>query len=409
MSQSLELNIKTKSDVPAVMGKAASAAKSFGRSVSDVKSQSDGAFGGIAAKITAMFSATVLFDRALGFVIKTFTTFGRVADQVDKSGISAEDFQRFSYAAEQAGVSVSALAKATRQLRVEMAAAANGDKTKVELFKALGISMDQIKAGDASAAFLAISAALTGSADDSERLLIATTFFGDKIGNDILPLLGNYGQLLKDISAAPVVDAKTLKTIGDATDKMQRLNNTFMVLIANIIRAYEVYSNFNQKVSEKASGIISAVEEKIGIKGFFLSAVGSVLKTNANPLMVPAAITSAILDGNNAPTPSVEDKPNQKTAAILAAIKASKQMDDKAAKVAKAEVAHSPDGNVIGVGSNPVLSAMHEQTEIAKQQLSYLRSIASSGVNNSPSPSLTDKGATPITPATRSQPQILNK
>ena len=64
-------------------------------------------------------------------------------------------------------------------------------------------------------------------------------------------------------------------------------------------------------------------------------------------------------------------------------------------------------GNVIGVGANPVLSAIHEQVELAKQQLEYLRMIASKGDKAGPPADLTEKGATPDTPASPSRLSLL--
>ena len=64
-------------------------------------------------------------------------------------------------------------------------------------------------------------------------------------------------------------------------------------------------------------------------------------------------------------------------------------------------------GNVIGVGANPVLSAIHEQVELAKQQLEYLRMIASKGDKAGPPADLTEKGATPNTPASPSRLSLL--
>jgi hypothetical protein len=67
----------------------------------------------------------------------------------------------------------------------------------------------------------------------------------------------------------------------------------------------------------------------------------------------------------------------------------------------------SVSGNVIGVGANPVLSAIHEQVELAKQQLEYLRMIAAKGDSAGPPPDLTDKGATPATPSSPSRASLL--
>jgi hypothetical protein len=81
--------------------------------------------------------------------------------------------------------------------------------------------------------------------------------------------------------------------------------------------------------------------------------------------------------------------------------KEEKPKGDKEVKVS------SDTGNVIGVGSNPVLSAIHEQVELAKQQLEYLRMIAAKGDKAGPPPDLTEKGATPSTPSSPSRASLL--
>lgn len=384
MAQSLELNIKTTSDVPAAMDKATRATTSFGRSVDSVKGKATGAFGGIAGKLTSMFGAAVLFDRALGFISKTFSEFGKVADQVDRSGISAEDFQRLAYAAEQSGVSVTALAKATRQLRVEMANAAGGDEKKLKMFQALGLSMEQLKAGDASAAFLAISAALSGSADESERLLIATTFFGDKIGNDILPLLGDYARLSKDMSEAPVINAKTLKAIGDADDGLQRLSNTFKVLIANIVRAYDEYSKFAEKVAGGIAGVAFKVYEKIGLGDVAPKVAQGLLKNN----QITGSLVAAGADGSVSRSSSTSSEPtvaNKEAAAkILSAIKNANPMASEDAAKAKGANFKGPEGygNVIGVGSNIAIEMAQMQIDELKRHTELLQMIAAKNVTS---------------------------
>ena len=85
-----------------------------------------------------------------------------------------------------------------------------------------------------------------------------------------------------------------------------------------------------------------------------------------------------------------------------------KDEDAKNAKMPDADMkASHVSGNVIGVGANPVLSAIHEQVELAKQQLEYLRMIASKGDKAGPPADLTEKGATPNTPASPSRLSLL--
>lgn len=395
MSQKLEYELKGKSDVEQVTGRAKKSVETLGQSFK--KAGDD-----IIKKFTGMFAGAVLFDKALNLISGTFKELGEVADQVDRSGLSSDQFQRLAYAAQQSGVSISVLAKATRQLRVDMAEAAAGTGKKVEMFKALGISLEQLKSGDATAVFVAIAKAMSDSSDDSERLLIATALFGDKIGNDIIPLLGNFEKLQRDIANAPIVDAKTLKLIGDYNDGVDRLNSGLKVMIANLFGVYDAYYKWSSKVAEDIASGMFGILNKFGIGG-----VASNVVQGAMPLTPIgfAAVKSGLADGNVQPTAATPTTSSgDKAKAILDVIKATQKTEKDKAADTKGQTggnsATSVSGNVIGVGQNPVVTAIHEQTELAKQQVEYLRMIASKNPATPPA-NLTEKGGTPVTPATR--------
>jgi len=393
MSQKLEYELKGKSDVEQVTGRAKKSVDSLGESFK--KAGKD-----IGNKIAGWFAATVLFDKALGFVTNTFKELGAVADQVDRSGLSAEQFQGLAFAAQQSGVSVSALAKATRQLRVDMAEAAAGTGKKVEMFKALGISLEQLKAGDATAVFLAISKAMAGSADDSERLLITTAFFGDKTGNDILPMLAEYEKLTQDIANAPIVDAKTLKMIGNYNDGMDSITAKMKVFVAYIFAAYDAYSKFTAKIAEGFATFGFNIADKVSPGGTASGFAQGALKYN--PATAPLVAMGA--DGATKQTgPAASDaKKGEAAKAILAAIGAAGKDEKSKAADSKGASASSVSGSVIGVGQNPVVSALQEQQGIAREQLACLQVIAGRTNGAAVDPNLTNKGATPNTPATRS-------
>lgn len=395
MGQKLEYELKGKSDVDQVTGRAKKSVESLGESFK--KAGKD-----IGNKIAGWFAATVLFDKALGFVTNTFKELGAVADQVDRSGLSAEQFQGLAFAAQQSGVSVSALAKATRQLRVDMAEAAAGTGKKVEMFKALGISIEQLKSGDATSVFLAISKAIEGSANDSERLLISTTFFGDKIGVEILPMLAEFQKLSKDIANAPIVDSKTLKLIGQYNDDVDKLNARLKVLTANLFSVYKAYFQWSSKLTEDIASGMFGVLNKVGI-----GAAASKAATTMLPISGPVAIAgvlSGITDGSTSPTgPAASDaKKGEAAKAILAAIGAAGKDEKAKAADTKDKTASAVSGSVIGVGQNPVVSALQEQQGIAREQLACLQVIAGRTNGAAVDPNLTNKGATPNTPATRS-------
>jgi hypothetical protein len=396
MSQKLEYELKGKSDVEQVTGRAKKSVETLGQSFK--KAGDD-----IVKRLTGMFAGAVLFDKALSFISNTMSDLDKVADQVDRSGLSAEKFQQLAWAAKMTGVELSVVAKATRQLRVDMAEAANGTGKKVEMFKALGVTMEQLKSGDATAVFLAISAAMAGGADDSERLLITTALFGDKIGNDIMPMLADFQKLQKDIADAPIVDAKTLEAIGKYNDGMDRLNASMVKLVAGIFSAYDAYNKWMQKVSEHAATGIFRVLNFFGMGGAASDAV-----TTMVPLSGPmgAALTTMGADGSTTPArgTAAPAGASERTRALLEALKKNdkgekeKSADTKGA--AGANASSNISGNVIGVGQNPVVSAIHEQIELNKQQVEYLRILATIEPGAT-STRFTNKGATPSTPATR--------
>lgn len=375
MSQKLEYELKGKSDVEQVTGRAK-------KSVDELQNSFQKAGTEISKKLAGMFSAAVIFDRALNFVVKTVREFGEVADKAEQSGLSFEQWQRLAYAANQSGVSVQSLAKATRQLRTDMAAGAGGDQKMVERFQALGITMEQLKSGDASAVFIAIAAALAGSADESDRLLITTTFFGDKIGSEILPMLSEFKKLQKDIADAPIVDEKTLKVLADYNDKIDRIILKMKVFVATLLKINEF---LNPRGAE-----VDPVTKQI-VPGWRMNEIDKereeARKKNAPSTSSQSKAVLDVISKQNGGKP-----------------KEVKSETDKAANTkgsTPSGTASSVSGNVIGVGQNPVVSAIHEQVEIAKQQLDYLRIMATKGANAGPPADLTDKGATPNTPAKR--------
>lgn len=82
-----------------------------------------------------------------------------------------------------------------------------------------------------------------------------------------------------------------------------------------------------------------------------------------------------------------------------------KEEEEAKIKAAKKETPSamqgSVSGNVIGVGANPVVTALQEQQAIAREQLAVLQVIASNGMQG-PSADVTASGATPRTPANTS-------
>ena len=356
MAQKLEYEIKGTSDVEQVTNRAK-------KSVDDLNSKFNKFGKDLLGKFVGFTAAAAMFDRVLNFVGDTFREFGEIADQVEKSGLSATQFQSLAFAAQQTGVSINSLAKATRQLRMDMAEAAAGSASQLAKFQALGLTMEQIKSGNADAVFKALSVAMSDASSESERLTIAQGFFGDKVGNEIIPMLNDVARLQKDIARAPIVDEATLKMLGDYNDKMDALIAKFKVLVAL------TFGLAVNKYTPWGAGLFVAQQS-----------VNSMLGEDNKNTAAPAKTITA--------------------SKLVDVLKKPEKVEKEKAANLKETSATSVSGNVIGVGQNPVISVMHEQIELAKQQRDYLAIIAAKGQPAGSPGDITNKGATPVTPAT---------
>jgi hypothetical protein len=175
-------------------------------------------------------------------------------------------------------------------------------------------------------------------------------------------------------------------------------------MIANLFGVYDAYYKWSSKVAEDIATGMFGILNKFGIGGAASNAV-----TNMMPLtpLGFAAVKSGLADGNVKPTSAASTTPSgDRAKAILDVIKSGQKTEREKAADTKGQSgqsggtsATSVSGSVIGVGQNPVVSAIHEQTELAKQSVEYLRMLATKTPNTPPA-NLTEKGGTPVTPAT---------
>jgi hypothetical protein len=111
----------------------------------------------------------------------------------------------------------------------------------------------------------------------------------------------------------------------------------------------------------------------------------------------------ALIGGDAAKANWEETQRKQK----LAAERIRKEEEEAKVKAAKQtgkeglSAPNSISGNIIGVGQNPVVTALQEQQAIQREQLAYLQIIASNKTA-SPAADVTASGATPSTPANAS-------
>lgn len=313
MARKLELDLVAKSNADVVLNRVRKAADNFGAD--------------LVKKFTAAFGAMALFDKFTGFAIQNFREFGQLADQISKSGLASDQFQMLAYAAKQSGADVKDVTKAVRELNTAIAEAKlKPEGQKGRALVALGFSPEQIAAGTIKATdvFLQLSKAMETVTSDADKVAIATALLGDKVGQNLIPMLeGGRAELLKLFGDAPIVGGAALKSIDEANDKVD---------------------TFTAKIKGLAAQVQAAAIDLFNMtKGFSAGPLGAFLFKGLN-------------QGQQTPAVPPSDIPAPDAKALI----------NSQAK-ATAEATSSLGSGVIGVGASPQIAVMMEQTDVLKE------------------------------------------
>lgn len=121
-------------------------------------------------------------------------------------GLTTERYQELAYAVERTGGSTEDLATLLTKLTLAQQGAAAGSQAQIDAFKALGLSMDQVKSADPAELLRLVADGMARTASSTERLAAANAIFGDDLARKVIPIL----TLGADGLAALGVEAKQL-------------------------------------------------------------------------------------------------------------------------------------------------------------------------------------------------------
>jgi len=191
----------------------------------------DGALGKFGSNLGKMIGGFVAFDRIVGMVsdkfMRAFEWGSGLQDAAAAVGLSVDQFQRLEYAARQSGVETGKLQRAMLDLRKIVRDAAGGNQQAVAIVEALGFTQEQAANGsiDYMDALLRVSASVSAASTEQEKFNILTAVFGDRIAQELIPVLSKYAELKAKIAEAPVLneqDAEMLDRMGDRWDTFGR-------------------------------------------------------------------------------------------------------------------------------------------------------------------------------------------
>ena len=114
-----------------------------------------------------------------------------LAEKAGDLGVSVEEYQKLSNAADKAGMSIDKVAKAYTEIQKLLASATGEGNSTAKMLETLGFAADDIAKGLVKPMDVIekLGAAMLGAKDDSTAFKIATAVLGDTLAKDLLPQL----------------------------------------------------------------------------------------------------------------------------------------------------------------------------------------------------------------------------
>jgi hypothetical protein len=125
-------------------------------------------------------------------------------------GLSVEEYQRLSNAADKAGMSLDKVAKAYTEVQKLLASATGDGNSTAKMLESLGFAADDIAKGLVKPMDVIekLGAAMLGAKDDTTAMRIATAVLGETLAKDLLPQLKAAMDLASGFKEDPGISAE---------------------------------------------------------------------------------------------------------------------------------------------------------------------------------------------------------
>lgn len=209
--------------------------------------------------------ATVAAGALLGLGVKAINAASDINDASKRVGMSAEEYQKWAYAAKISGVETDKLEALMKKQQTTFANATEGNKAASEAYQKLGINIKGLTSGDA---FNKAISALASMQDETARNALANDLFGKSYA-DLAPLLaegaGGIDALKQEAADLGMVMSNDTVAAGDNLgDTIDKLKGAFMGIVNTLGASLFPYI---QQLADKI------LENKDVIAGYITSAV----------------------------------------------------------------------------------------------------------------------------------------
>lgn len=287
-----DINVKIGGDTSALDKKIGGLKKSFNKLGPAVAI-------GIAAGTAAITAMTAK-------IIELGDNIGKAAKRM---GVSAESFQKLSFAAERAGSSANDVEKAFKRMSSVIVDAENGLTESKRALAALGLSFDDLKGKKPEEQFDIIAERLALVEDFSLKSATAQDVFG-RAGTAIIPMLENYKQLGDELErVGGIMSNEAVEAAEKLKDDLTDLERTTTALAAN--------SGFIAWLADISGGFNSILKSGNAVENMFRNIISSLADSKLAKLSGIGLVASGLevaglgvkeQEGTGAITPEMEAK-----------------------------------------------------------------------------------------------------
>lgn len=182
----------------------------------------------VAGFVTGVAAASA----AIGALVVKFVDAGsEIDDNAQKLGISTESYQYWSLVLQRAGTDASQLSMAIRNMTTFTQELSEGNADALLTLQNLGIGYEDFMAMNTEEQLYAIVEALQGMEDQTDKVTIAQDIFGNRVYQELLPLLNMEQGSLEDLrdefeGLGFILSDNTIKNIAAVGDQMDNFTNT---------------------------------------------------------------------------------------------------------------------------------------------------------------------------------------
>lgn len=228
--------------------------KSLNQMRGDVKKFSDTAKG----QIASVFGAGAL----TAWASAALDAAGRIDDLSKRLNMSAESFQRLSYASKMSGGDMEVVGRGLTILAKNLAEAESGSKDLSNEARVLGLNLSELKGMNPEGQMVELARGYQDSADKGAALAAIMKLLG-KSGAEMIPMLkegpGSLAAMMDEAAVATNEEVAQMAALGDAMDALKMKSVAALGQIITGLKIWKAYGEwfinnfFDQMTGQKLS------------------------------------------------------------------------------------------------------------------------------------------------------------